>query len=323
MALNFDWSLFQQSRDRKNQNQRQALADAQGIGQNFNSLIQNLVIEKKKKEQQEQQGKSLNTFLSNPTVPQQQRNNLSAVIPFLNQQNAGSLLPDILKNQQPKVTTAWHPVPGMLSKGGKPIEINEQTGEYREAPIAAKPAGGLGSGMATVRQNQYTLQDLPSNQPANTAGGAAYQVLVGSQQGMNLIARPGSVQRTGLAQGDLARTILRNSPTDEALRNANFSDNLITRWGQMKQRLTADPQALANPQIRKEMYDIFSEMRTSAKPFIQNQLDDMNDAGFPVTPNTRKRQLGETLPVIPFDAGTSVEKSATPSSGWSYVGPVK
>jgi len=188
---------------------------------------------------------------------------------------------------------------GMLSKDAHPIQINEATGEMREVGgMSAVPTGG--SQMAGVRERQFGLQDLPSNQSPSTAGGAAYQVKVAARQGKSLIAKPGAAQRTGLASGDLARSILRSAPTDEAMKNGNFSDNLITRWSMMKQNITADPSALANPKIRKELYDIFDEMDKSATPFIKNQLDDMEAMGFKVPPSVRKRQLGETLPDIPF-----------------------
>lgn len=228
------------------------------------------------------------------------------------------------KNRRPNTQKPeFQPVPGMLSNSGKPLIFDKFTGKMQEGEIPAKSTN-YGTTMGPIRQAQYTIQDLPSNQGPTTAGGAAYQVKVAARQGMNLIAKPGSPQRSGLAQGDLARSILRNAPTDEAMRNANFSDNLITRWTSVKQRISADPASVNNPQIRKEMYDIFQEMDKSATPFIQNQLDDMSDAGFPVTPATRKRQLGELLPNIPFqEAFTTPISTSSAKSNWSYVGPAQ
>lgn len=201
-----------------------------------------------------------------------------------------------------KKQKTWTPVAGMISKNGKPILVNAD-GEMKEGNMEVKPTAG--SAYAGVREKQFTLQDLPSNQGPSTAGGAAYQVKVAARQGKALIAKAGSPQRTGLATGDLARSVLRNSPTDEAMRNANFSDNLITRWSQLKQKITADPTSVNNPQIRREIYNLFDEMDKSATPFIKNQLDDMESTGFTIPPNVRKRQLGETLPDIPFEEGPS------------------
>lgn len=208
----------------------------------------------------------------------------------------GQLYGEILKSRNPK--PEYSVVPGMLSKTGHPFIQNKFTGDLSESDKDAVATGG--SLMSNVREKQFTMQDLPSNQGPNTAAGAAYQVKVAARQGKNLIAKSGSSQRLGLAQGDLARAVLRNSPTDEAMRNANFSDNTINRWNQIKQKITSDPQAANNPLIRKEMYDIFDEMDRSATPFIQNQLDDMESVGFKIPANVRKRQMGLTLPDIPF-----------------------
>lgn len=207
------------------------------------------------------------------------------------------------ERRPPKPNPEWSPVSGTLSKNGRALEISKYDGEIREAGPDGIKSTGYGSTMGPLRKAQYTIQDLPSNQPAHTAGGAAYQVKIGARQGKNLVARPGSPQRTAAAAADLVRAITRVAPTDEGLKNANFSDNLLTRWSVIKQKITADPSAVDNPKIRKEMYDIFDEMDKSATPFIQNQLEDMTDAGLPMSPETRKRQLGETLPDIPFDPG--------------------
>lgn len=191
----------------------------------------------------------------------------------------------------------WTVVSGMTSKSGKPLLVDKD-GNMKEGTMDVNVSSG--SNMAGVREKQFGLQDLPSNQPPSTAGGAAYQVVVAGRQGKSLIAKPGSAQRTGLATGDLARAILRATPTDETAKNANFSDNLVTRISKMRQNLTADPSVVNNPKVRREMYDIFDEMVKSATPFIKNQLDDMESMGFKVPPAVRKRQMGETLPDVPF-----------------------
>jgi hypothetical protein len=228
------------------------------------------------------------------------------------------------KNRRPPAEKAeWSAYPG-TTKDGKALELNKLTGEIR--PVAVGVGGvvpNAGSAMAGVRQKQFTLQDLPSNQGPTTAGGAAYQVKVAARQGMNLIAKAGSPQRTALATGDLARAILRNAPTDEAMRNANFSDTVIQKMSALKQKITADPTVVSNPQIRQEMYNIFQEMDKSATPFIQNQLDDMADAGFPVTDATRKRQMGETLPVIPFQEAMPMPGGQTQAGAQAYSDPGK
>ena len=313
----------------------------QGLGEGFNSIGQAIGEQKKKALLQQimQQMKNQQTPIQGPAgyAPPNQGPNSSAVPagqkPPPNPQAMNSLfmqadpqgmikqmmdqqdpykkaltnqaMSEAEKNRRPsEPKPEWSAVSGMSDKQGNPIELDKFTGQMKAVPIpGGTKSTGYGSTMGPIRQAQYTLQDLPSNQGPSTAGGAAYQVLVGSQQGMNLIAKAGSTQRTGLAQADLARSVIRSTPTDEALKNANFSDNFITKVGQIRQRITSDPTAISNPQIRKEMYTIFKEMRESSRPFIQNQLDDMEAVGFPLSPSIRKRQLGDTLPVIPFQEG--------------------
>lgn len=231
----------------------------------------------------------------------------------LTSDNMGQLLPSVLKQKTP---LEWAPVSGALSDKGTVLEYDKTTGELKDTGVKAKSTG-FGSSMGPIRQAQYTLQDLPSNQGPNTAGGAAYQVKVGARQGKSLIAKPGSKFRTSLASGDIARSINRVAPTDEAMKNAGFSDTLINKWADFKTRVTANPMILENPNVRKEMFGILDEMDKSATPFIKNQLDDMADAGFPVTPATRKRQLGENLPNIEFqESFTTPLSTGTTQGSW-------
>lgn len=230
----------------------------------------------------------------------------------------GQIAPELLKSQ--KQTPEWQPLSGMLSKNGRPMEIDKFSGEIREAGPEGAQSTGYGAMMGPVRKAQYTLQDLPSNQGPSTAGGAAYQVKVAARQGKTIVAKAGSAQRTGLSSGDLARAILRAAPTEEAMKAANFSDNLVTRFSLMKQKLTADPSAVDNPKIRREIYDIFDEMDKSATPFIKNQLDDLESLMGPLPPGIRKRQLGETLPDIPF---MEVKESNINPLGGPSIGEVK
>jgi hypothetical protein len=202
----------------------------------------------------------------------------------------------------------YQPESGVLSEDGKTVMYDKFTGKEMKGDIPVKSTG-YGSTMGGIRLKQYTMQDLPSNQPPTTSGGAAYQVKIGARQGKALIGKPGSPQRTGAARADLARAITRVAPTDEGLRGINFTDNLAQRWSMLKQQITVDPSVVDNPKIRKEMYDIFDDMEKASTPFIVNQLDEMETQGFNITPMTRKRQLGETMPNIPF------EESAVSATG--------
>jgi len=313
MALDVPWDAIIQAKQRAAQNRQQMM---QGFGQTLADLgASGGDILQKRKEALEKEKKKKDLFAQLSQVPQ-----LAQLAGPMSSDPAliGQLGPELLKNPKPQME--WAPVSGMLSKSGRPLEIDKTTGEIREAGPAGSASTGYGANMAPIRKAQYTMQDLPSNQPPSTSGGAAYQVKVAARQGKSLIAKAGSAQRTGLAIGDLARAILRAAPTDEAMQHANFSDNMVTRFSLLKQKITADPNAVNNPQIRKEMYAIFDEMDKAAEPWIKNQLDEMKDQGFPISQKTYERQLGLNIPDIPFielpNQGPAPTK-APMQGGWS------
>lgn len=153
------------------------------------------------------------------------------------------------------------------------------------------------------RGGQIDLTQLPSELGPNTAAGAAYVVKVAARQGKSLVANPGSAQRISLGSGDIARAVLRAAPQLDALRGASFAENLMTRWSSLTQKLTADPDGTDAPKIRKEMYDILDDLDKSATPFIANHLANFDELLGTLSPAMRKRELGDTLPDIPFNAG--------------------
>ncbi len=281
----FPWAAFIEAVKAKNQNQQDMMNTFGGALANTGQNIGQGIQQHRQKQQMDAARKQL--IANNPQ--------LSGVAQFINPENVGSFA-GLMKPTVEKPEYA--PIPGFLSKG-HPVLYNKMD-PYKTTILPMQGEATGGTNYANIREKQYGLQDLPSNQGPSTAGGAAYQVKVAARQGKNLIAKSGSSQRIGLASGDLARSVLRAAPTDEAMRNSNFSDNMINHWNQIKQKITSDPSAINNPAIRREMYNIFDEMDKSATPFIQNQLDDMESVGFTVPPEVRKRQLGLTLPDIPF-----------------------
>lgn len=319
MALDNPIGAILQAAEAKNRNRQQANQDIASLGQSLGQSADVFAKQIQARKQKQQWQQTINGLINDPTVNPQ----LKQMLPLIAQhpELMGQLGPGLMKQQAPR--PEYQAVPGIMSKGGKPFIFDKFTGDMKEGPMQATPTGGMGSAMAGVRKSQFALQDLPSNQGPTTAGGAAYQVKVGARQGKNLIARPGSPQRTAAATADLVRAITRVAPTDEGLKMANFSGNLVDRWARMKQQLTADPSVVDNPKIRKEMYDIFDEMDKSATPFVKMQLDNMEDAGFPVTPNTRKREMGETLPEIPY-MESQMPAAGNPSApGAPYQDPGK
>lgn len=244
---------------------------------------------------------AISDLMQNPSVPQ----NVKMFAPLIGQypELAGQIMPELLKVQQGKAE--WAPVSGTLSKSGRPLEIDKFTGEIREAGPEGAKSSGYGATMAPIRQAQYTLQDLPSNQTPTTAGGAAYQVKVAARQGKAIIGKPGSPQQLSLAASDLARAVQRSAPQLDTLQGAGYSDNLVTTLNRLSQRITADPTGKDVPKIRRQIYDLLDDLDKTATPWITNQLDAMEEVGFKVSPLMRKRELGLTIPDVPFVEGLS------------------
>lgn len=308
--FNFPWELYLQAAKQKAANRQmhfQALGQALGdVGGGIGSVIQ-----ARKQQQQAMQRKQQQKEMADAIAKQYPQ-----FAPFASgiASNPETTLPAVLKQlgTQNK-PIPWAPVPGGQSEQGFPVFYNRgNPAQEMVGNVKIKPSSG--SNYANVRQKQYALQDLPSNQSATTAGGAAYQVKVAARQGKALIAKATTPQAIALASSDLGRAVQRSAPLAETIGASNFANNLTTQYNLLRQKLTSDPTSQDIPKIRRAIYDMFDDLDKSATPFISNQLDEMNEGGFPISANTRKRQLGETLPDIPF-----IDLSNPKSTGGSDI----
>jgi hypothetical protein len=323
MALNFPWEMFMQAQQEKNRNRQQMYQDIAGIGQGLGQGMGAVgeMMQRKKEIMQQQKQKqqwqdTINQLLQDPNVPQQ----VKSMLPVMSQRPElmGQLGPELFKlSQPPKQPTVWHPVSGMLSKSGKPMEINEATGEYKEAPLEATPSGGAFGAMAGVRRSQNIMQDLPSRSNPNTAAGAAYMVKVAARQGKAIIGKPGSPQQISLAASDLARAVQRSAPQLETLQGSSFSNNYITKMNLLTQKMTANPQGKDVPKIRRQIYDLLDDLDKTASPWIDNQLKTTEDIWEGALPKNwqeiKKRERGENVPDVPFIEGIGGPPGSIPS----------
>lgn len=158
---------------------------------------------------------------------------------------------------------------------------------------------------ADVRATQNIMNDLPSRSGPSTQAGAASTVQFSARQGKQLVANPGSPQKLALSAVDLARTVQRNAPTVDTLTNAGFADNLATKLSLLSQKITADPNSKDVPKLRKEIFDIFTDLENSSKPIIQRQLDTTESLWKTRLPpdwgTIKKSELGDNLPPIQFN----------------------
>lgn len=163
MVLENPMQAYLQLAEAKERNRRQALADAQGIGQNIGQGLSGITDQIKARQQKEQWSKTINTMLNDPTASPQ----VKQLLPILAQRPelAGQLLPGVMKTQRP--TSPWVVVPGMMSKNNKPLQENKETGEMREAGLDAVPTGRGNSSFGAGS----TTWESASDQDRNTAKG--------------------------------------------------------------------------------------------------------------------------------------------------------
>ena len=209
-----------------------------------------------------------------------------------------------------------------LADENRPVQAlsGEAAIKAGQVPKSAKIVSSIQQGIspyADVRATQSIMTDLPSRSAPSTQAGAASTVQFSARQGKQLIAEPGSPQRLALSAVDLARTIQRNAPTVDTLTNSGFAENLVTKLNLLKQKITTDPSSSDVPKLRKEIFDIFTDLENSSKPIIKRQLDTTESLWRDRLPQDWKKirtsELGEDLPPINFNEGASGAK--TPNVG--------
>jgi hypothetical protein len=204
--------------------------------------------------------------------------------------------------------------------------IPSQNAEFLEKSLGLKAQGNRAEFYKTqVGRNQLEL--LPSQSGPNTAQGAAYQVKVAARQGKSLIANATTPQSLALASVDLSRAVQRAAPVSETIGAGSYGSSLPTIWGQLTQKITADPNSPDVPLLRKQLYNTFNELDQAATPWISNHLDNMEANGTNSSfgnawGQTREREMGSNIPDVPFNPGPSLGApgSTVSSSGSNLSG---
>lgn len=240
---------------------------------------------------------AIDDLMKNPNVPESAKQ--IAPMIALHPELAGQLMPEILKQQQPKQKPEFSAVSGMMSDQGEPLVIDKFTGEVK--PAKGVHAKSTVSSMAGERHSQFGINDLPWNQSPTTSSGAGFGVKMAARMGKTLIARATSPQKLALASVDLARAVQRGAPMMDTIGQSSYAESLSTRIGKLTQTINSDPSSPDVPKLRKELFDTFDELDKAATPFVQNQLDTMNESGYKITPNVRSRAMGTNLPEIKFE----------------------
>lgn len=238
---------------------------------------------------------------------------------LINQGKRGTQLLTNMKSAQDLQNNAPYSaaeVKGMLASNPQAADALIQAYPNGQIPsrVVQNAISGLSanrlSGLIGTRQFQL----LPSQSGPNTAAGAAYQVKVAARQGKSLIAKATTPQGLSLASADLARAVQRAAPMAETIGASNYASSLPTLFGQLSQRLTADPNSPDVPKLRKNLYDQFNELEKASTPWIANHLQNMEDSGTSSTfgnnwNSVKQRELGMNIPDIPFDMNTGGAKT--------------
>jgi len=176
------------------------------------------------------------------------------------------------------------------------------------------------SGYYEGRLGTMQLSQLPSQMATGTIPGAAAGVKMAARQGKSLIAKATSPQNLKLASVDLTRAVARMAPDAATIGESNYGNSLPTLLGRLTQTLDSDPSSPDVPKLRKQIYDTLDELDKSATPFILNHLQNMEANGTNSTFGgnwnaTKQRELGMTIPDIPFDPSSGSSQNPNISSG--------
>lgn len=270
MSLSNPAELYMQMAQAKERNRRQALLDAQSIGSNvsegFNTIGQAIQANKKKaildqivaaiqQNGEPQQGPPMPAMQPGGPAPTSgmgapPQDNSKLIQSLMTQYSPDSAIEAMQKKMTERPTSPWVVVPSMLTKNGRPVQENKETGAVREGNIDVTPTGrgnaafGAGAvdwnsaseenknlakalyegrvrpfdlsyrdrGIAVQLANQYALQSgrAPYKAYAGDVAGATAKAFAVGKPGMNSLAL-----NTALGHLDTANSAY------EALKNTN------------------------------------------------------------------------------------------------------
>lgn len=197
-----------------------------------------------------------------------------------------------------KTTDPFAPVE--VKRASEGVNLGKVPGNTK---LVGDPALGVG-GYADVKQKQNIFQDLPSQTSPTNVSGAAAQVQLAVRQGKGLIAKPGSPQQIALASSDVARAVQRSAPQLETLNGSSFANNFVTQISAISQKITANPTAADVPKLRRQIYDILTELETTSKPVVERSLNNIENIYAGNLPQNwqqiKNKELGMDFPDIPF-----------------------
>lgn len=178
-----------------------------------------------------------------------------------------------------KPTSPWRIVPNMMSKAGKPIQQNEQTGEVREAPLDALQSSPRSNAMQS--RTDYLNKSLDYKQrdllmKGTNLPGQQLKVLtqnnMRADRALDLLSAPQVTwQKLNFALTDLSAIMQGGAPHKEEILNSQFPS-----WRQKVAKYrtfsTGQPDANVPAPIKNEVIGMVNSLKKVDNQFLQQNL---------------------------------------------------
>lgn len=182
-------------------------------------------------------------------------------------------------NQPQRPTSPWKIVPNMMSKSGKPIQQNEETGEVREVSLDAAPSSPRSNAMQN-RTNylekalDYRQRDLltkGTNLPGQQLK-TLTQNNMRADRAIDLLSSPQVTwQKLNFALTDLGAIMQGGAPHKEELLSAQFP-SWRQKVAQYRTFATGQPTANVPDPIKQEVVGMIQSLKQVDNKFLQQNM---------------------------------------------------
>lgn len=222
------------------------------------------------------------------------------------------------KLRQPaKPTSPWRVVPGQLSKNGKPIQQNEQTGEVREASldVGLQPNARVNASQARTdflnKSLDYKQRDLlmkGTNLPGQQLK-ALTQNNMRADRALDLLSGPATWQKMNFALADLAGIMQGGAPHKEEILNSQFP-SWKQKVAQYKTFSTGQPTANVPDPIKNEVISMIQSLKKVDNDYLQQNLQNQEQMLGPTIQGFDKIKPGIEQGTQNFMQGTQKPQAA-------------
>lgn len=182
-------------------------------------------------------------------------------------------------NQPARPVSPWRIVPNMMSKSGKPIQQNEETGEVREVSLEAMSSSPRSNAMQSRtdylnKALDYRQRDL-LNKNTNLPGQqlkTLTQNNMRADRAIDLLSSPQVTwQKLNFALTDLGAIMQGGAPHKEELLSAQFP-SWKQKVAQYRTYATGQPTANVPDPIKQEVVGMIQSLKQVDNKFLQQNL---------------------------------------------------